>query len=92
MLVAQSCLTLCDLMDCSPPGYRVHEIFQARILEWVAISFSIRSRGEELIIVGAEVPEMSGSLPMGDRPLLQKKRLEKLRRGRKHWRRWQWSK
>jgi len=47
VLVAQSCLTLCDLMDCSPPGYRVHEIFQARILEWVAISFSIRSRGEK---------------------------------------------
>ncbi|XDA77321.1 hypothetical protein R6Z07F_007455 [Ovis aries] len=38
--VAQSCLTLCDPMDCSPPGSSVHEIFQARILEWVAISFS----------------------------------------------------
>ena len=33
------CPTLCD-MDCSPPGSSVHEIFQARILEWVAISFS----------------------------------------------------
>ena len=31
---------LCDLMDCSPPGSSAHEIFQARILEWVAISFS----------------------------------------------------
>ena len=40
MLVAQSCLTLCDAMDCSLPGSSVHEIFQARILEWVAISFS----------------------------------------------------
>ena len=38
--VAQSCLTLCDLMDCSLPDSSVHEIFQARILEWVAISFS----------------------------------------------------
>ena len=38
--VAQSCLTLCDLMDCSPPGSSVHGISQARILEWVAISFS----------------------------------------------------
>ena len=38
--VAQSCLTLCDLMDCSLPGSSVHEIFQARVLEWVAISFS----------------------------------------------------
>ena len=33
-------LTLCDLMDCSPPGSSVHGILQARILEWVAILFS----------------------------------------------------
>ena len=38
--VAQSCPTLCDPMDCSPPGSSVHGIFQAWILEWVAISFS----------------------------------------------------
>ena len=38
--VIQSCLTLCDTMDCSPPGSSVHGIFQARILEWVAIAFS----------------------------------------------------
>ena len=37
---AQSCLTLCNPMDCSPPGSSVHEIFQARILEWFAISYS----------------------------------------------------
>ena len=36
----QSCLTLCDPLDCSPPGSSVHGILQARILEWVAISFS----------------------------------------------------
>ena len=36
----QSCLTLCNPMDCSPPGSSVHGILQARILEWVAISFS----------------------------------------------------
>ena len=36
--VAQSCLTLCDPMDCSLPGFSVHRIFQARVLEWVAIS------------------------------------------------------
>ena len=36
----QSCLTLCDPMDCSPPGSSVHEISQTRILEWVPISFS----------------------------------------------------
>ena len=38
--VAQSCLTLRDPMDCSPPGSSAHGIFQARVLEWVAISFS----------------------------------------------------
>ena len=38
--VAQSCLTLCDHMDCNPAGSLVHGIFQAWILEWVAISFS----------------------------------------------------
>ena len=38
--VAQSCLTLCNPVDCSPPGCSVHGILQARILEWVAISFS----------------------------------------------------
>ena len=37
---AQSCLTLCDPMDCSPPDSSVHGIFQARIQEWIAISFS----------------------------------------------------
>ena len=37
-----SCLTLCDCMDCSPPGSSVHGILQARILEWVAISASSR--------------------------------------------------
>ena len=37
---AQWCLTLCDPMDCSPPSSSVHGIFQARTLEWVAISFS----------------------------------------------------
>ena len=37
---AQECLTLCDPMDCSPPGSSVHEIIQARILEWVAIPFT----------------------------------------------------
>ena len=38
--VTQSCLTLCDPMGCSPPGSSARGIFQARILEWVAISFS----------------------------------------------------
>ena len=39
-LVTKLCLTLCDPMDCSPSGSSVHGISQARILEWVAISFS----------------------------------------------------
>ena len=39
-LVAQSCPTLCDPMDCSPPGFSVRGISQARILEWVIISSS----------------------------------------------------
>ena len=38
--VAQSCPTLCDSMDCSLPGSSVHGIFQARVLEWIAIAFS----------------------------------------------------
>ena len=41
--VAQSCPTLCDPMDCSLPGSSIHQIFQARILKWVAISFSRRT-------------------------------------------------
>ena len=39
--VAQSCPTLSDAMDCSPPGSSIHGIFQARVLEWGAIAFSI---------------------------------------------------
>ena len=38
--VAQSCPTLRDPMDCSLPGSSVHGVFQARVLEWVAIAFS----------------------------------------------------
>ena len=38
--VIQSCPTLCDSIDYSPPGSSIHGIFQARVLEWVAISFS----------------------------------------------------
>ena len=44
-LITKSCLILCDPMDCSPPGSSVHGISQARVLEWVAISFS---RGSSL--------------------------------------------
>ena len=43
VLVTQLCLTLCDIMDCSPPSSSVHGISQARIRQWVAISCSRRS-------------------------------------------------
>ena len=41
--VAQSCLTLNDPMNCSLPGSSVHGIFQARVLEWGAIAFTVRA-------------------------------------------------
>ena len=55
--IAQSCPSLCDPMDCSPPGSSVHWILQARILEWVAISFSrgssqLRDRTQVSCIAG----------------------------------------
>ena len=43
--VAQSCLTLSDPMDSSLPGSSIHGIFQARVLEWGAIAFSISHFG-----------------------------------------------
>ena len=45
-LVTQLYPTLCDRMNCRPPGFPIHGIFQARILEWVALSFS---RGSSLL-------------------------------------------
>ena len=42
-LVAKSCQSLCNPMDCSPPSFSVHRIFQARILERVALPFSRES-------------------------------------------------
>ena len=55
--VAQSCLTLCDPMDCSLPGSSVHGIFQARELEWVAISFS---RGSSWLRYRTQVSRIVG--------------------------------
>ena len=51
MLAAQSCPTLCDPRDWTPPDSSVHGVFQARILEWVAISFSLLfcNKGNHLI-------------------------------------------
>ena len=53
----QLCLTLCDPMDCSPPGSSVHGIFQARILEWVAMpSF----RGSSNLRIEPACPSLVG--------------------------------
>ena len=51
--VAQSCLTLSDPMDCSPPGFSIHGIFQARVLEWGATAFSTKNLG--LVIFSPKV-------------------------------------
>jgi len=54
--VTQLCPTLCDPIDCSLPGSSIHGIFQARILEWVAISFSRRSSQGYLCLSPAPAP------------------------------------
>ena len=61
----QSCPTLCDPMDCSPPGSSVHGILRARTLEWVAISFSRGSshRGSNLRLL-CLLHWQAGSLPL----------------------------
>ena len=55
VLIAQLCPTLCDPMDCSPRGFSVHGILQARVLEWVAISFSILFSIPSLFPVHAKI-------------------------------------
>ena len=55
-LVAKSCDS-CDPMDCSPPGSSVHGISQARLLEWVAISFS---RGSSQARIQTQVSYIAG--------------------------------
>ena len=45
--VAQSCPTLSDPMDCSPPGSSIHGIFQARVLEWGAIYYALIEEAPE---------------------------------------------
>ena len=60
----QLCLTVCDLMDCSPSGSSVHGILQARILEWVAISSSRGScRPRDQTLVSCRLHWQVGSLP-----------------------------
>ena len=59
-VVTQLCPTLCDPLDCSPPGSSVHGILQARILEWVAISFSMRVVKDLAILQAQEFKEIWG--------------------------------
>ena len=59
VLVAKSCLVLCNPMDCNPPPFSVFGVLQARILEWVAISFSRGSSltrdGTHLSYIGRQI-------------------------------------
>ena len=59
--VTQLCLTLSDLMDCSLPGSSVHGIFQAIVLEWVAIAFSgqhlVGGEKQDVMVVKVMDPE-----------------------------------
>ena len=61
-LVTKSCLTLCDPMDCSPPGSSVHGISQARILKWIAISFSRASYWPSCVSRASSWPSCVSSL------------------------------
>ena len=69
VLVAQLCLTLCNSMDCSPPGSSVHGILLARILEWAATSSSRGSsqpRNQTCVsYTGRQIPYHYHSLPPG---------------------------
>ena len=56
--VAQSCLTLSNPMDCSPPGPSIHGIFQARVLEWGAIAFSISWLGSYFYYILLLLPKL----------------------------------
>ena len=63
--VTQSCPTLCDPVDCSPPVSSVHEILQARTLEWVAMPFSrgsSQSRDRTALQEDSLAFELSGKL------------------------------
>ena len=60
----QSCPTLSDLMDCSLPGSSAHEIFQARVLEWVAIAFSAESCDMLLKLSQAGVGRKASQSPL----------------------------
>ena len=56
--VSQSCLTLSDPRDCSPLGSSVHGIFQARVLEWGAIAFSVDGLIRSKWLTGSPLPTL----------------------------------
>ena len=69
--VTQSCLTLSNPMDCILPGFSVHGIFQARILEWGAIAFSLgKFIPRNLILFVAMVNEIDSLISLSDFSLL----------------------
>ena len=72
--VAQLCPTLRDPMDCSPPGSSVRGIFQARVLEWGAITFS----GEVVYMVSIISPQPVGSITFILQVTKKKKDMERL--------------
>ena len=81
--VAQSCPTLRDSMDCSPPGSSVHGIFQARVLEWVAIAFS-RAKTEPQYILTFDV-ETQECKPTNDSWRKQPERFKETQSAPKFW-------
>ena len=64
-LVTKSCLTFCGPLDCSPPGSSVHGILKARVLEWLAISFS---RGSSDPVIEPTSPTLAGRFFIAEPP------------------------
>ena len=62
--VAQSCPTLCNPIDSSPPGSSIHGIFQARVLEWGAIAFSDTHSTNSLTCIRANSPPTLSKLQL----------------------------
>ena len=60
--VAQSCLTLCNPVDCSLPGSFMHGIFQARVLEWGAIAFEYKFGASHVALVVKNLSVNTGDL------------------------------
>ena len=70
--VTQSCPTLSDPMDCSPPGSSVHGIFQVRVLEWGAIAFSESKHSNMLMVLSRYWLWSPGSSEVKNLPAMQK--------------------